>query len=303
MKKLVGTWLALLMLCTIGLQVAAGEEGDDSVVSSVEILQDEQEDVQPAETAVGGNASARWTYGVSMHALQSEYIRLVNRDHLLDADYEPGDLEKMNVKRATSSAVYMRRVAANALDEMFAAAKEDGYTLYLKSGYRAYGAQKTMYSNRLEGNKGNDDGVVAPPGASEHQMGLSCDIVNAQYSSGRMNAGFAETAEGKWLKENCASHGFVMSYPEGKEEITGFIFEPWHFRYVGTEVANYVQRTDLTHVEFNEEWQREVADFESRGGNIAQQISYEQMRSNTGPEAFILDVVGADGDSEISIAF
>ena len=92
---------------------------------------------------------------------------------------------------------------------------------------------------------------VAIPGTSEHQLGLALDILGSGYSS--LNEGFADTKAGQWLAENCAKYGFILRYPKGKEDITGIIYEPWHFRYVGNPHALMISDEGLTLEEYLEE--------------------------------------------------
>ena len=207
-----------------------------------------------------------WEYPVPLTDIQSKYALLVNAEHLLDKSFEPDPLVKVTgIKRATSAAVYLEEIAANALKEMFEAASlvqeytyttsagktktaeydENGMVLYLKSGYRSYGTQATVYANYLARNNNVDDGYSSPPGASEHQSGLCADILNADYASrSRMTQDFKWTAEAQWMKENCADFGFILRYPFGKEEITGYPYEPWHIRYVGVEHSKIMQEKD-----------------------------------------------------------
>ena len=318
MKKKVCLWLAVLMMAA-GVWGARGALwhtalGEEEAQAQEDGGQEEeaQEPEEPVEAAAPVQQASEalsspkvlWSYGVPLSCLYAKENMLVNRDNLLAADFEPSDLVKMSVKRATSAAIYMQRVAAQALEEMFEAAKAEGYTLYLKSGYRSYGTQKTTYTNRLANNGGKDDGVVAAPGSSEHQTGLACDVLNGDYAGRpRMTTDFAETAEAQWMKENCATFGFILRYPEGKTDITGIIFEPWHFRYVGKDVAGYIMRNELTLEEFTDQWQMAVAEFQGRGGDIDQQIAYEEARSLNGPESYILEIYGEDGDAEVSLTF
>ena len=146
--------------------------------------------------------------------------------------------------------------------------------------------------------------MVAYPGASEHQTGLACDILNAD-DAGRPRMTFvvAVAAEAQWMKENCATFGFILRYPEGKTDITGIIFEPWHFRYVGKEIAGYITRNELTLEEFTDQWQLAVAEFQGRGGDIEWQIAYEEARKLSGPESYVLEIYGEDGDAEVSLTF
>ena len=117
-----------------------------------------------------------WEYPLAPEILRDvdQYLTLTNRKTLLDKKYVPEDLVRMTVRSTVDDP--LRREANEALTEMFLAAEEAGYTLYVKSGYRSYQTQRTMYNNRLENNHGRDDGLVAYPGASDHQTGLGVDI-------------------------------------------------------------------------------------------------------------------------------
>ena len=116
-----------------------------------------------------------WEYPLAPEIIYDfdQYITLANRTHLLDGNYIPNDLVNVTVKRASGTGhMQLRQAASDALAAMFDAASEAGYTLYLKSAYRSYQTQKTMYNNRLEKMHGRDDGLVSYPGASDHQTGL-----------------------------------------------------------------------------------------------------------------------------------
>ncbi len=265
--------------------------------------------------------SASWTYPVSLNELQKEYIRLVNTDNLLPSDYKPQDLVKIKVKKTSSSAIQMSQFVSDALDAMFAAASGDGVTLYAKSGYRSYQTQNSMYRNRLEQNNGKDDGVVAYPGASDHQTGLGIDVVSKEWSDRKLNSGFAKTSEAQWMAAHCAEYGFVIRYPEGKEDITKIIYEPWHLRYVGVEAARYMTDNGLTLEEFTTEWQQVKSNFEGSGGDASQmpeqnpaaeqgqnaeqaQSADQGQAADQGPlpeGPVILEEVGADGDPEVTL--
>lgn len=285
----------------------------------------------PADSdgGIGGDEEGpRWTYAVSLRALHSPYLLLVNADNLLEEDYAPDPLIKMSmVKRATSATLYMEQTAAEALETMFDAAREvteyayvaqnskgaevekvaefsDGMKLFLKSAYRSYGTQKTTYANYLARNNNVDDGYVAKPGASEHQSGLCADILNEDYAGrDRMTQDFKWTPEAQWMKENCAEFGFILRFPEDKENETGIKFEPWHFRYVGREAAGYIMSKGISLEEFCDEWQFELAQFIGRGGDVDAQIAYEESRLNAPPESFVLNEYGEDGDAEVSLVF
>ena len=322
MKKVAAVgiaWVLILVCCfavvaqaaSVSMLLEDGSDTDDMTSDGSDLAAGEEEPMQvQTPTGNGGvqgdarEPAVTWNHMVSLGSLTSPYAVLVNREHLLDEKFEPEDRIKMTVKRATSAAVYMERTAALALEKMFASAEEAGHKLFLKSGYRSYGTQKTTYENRLAQNKGKDDGVVAYPGSSEHQTGLSCDILNEDYAARpRMTTDFSETAEAQWMKENCAEFGFILRYPEDATEITKIIFEPWHFRYVGREAAGYIMSRGITMEEFWEDWQAELKDFESRGGSVDEWINYEINRQQSGPQIRLIDEFDDDGDQEISVRF
>ena len=125
----------------------------------------------------------------------------------------------------------LTNATTEAFNKMQAAAKVDGLNIYISSGFRSYSYQKTLYNNYV-----NRDGVAAADtysaraGHSEHQSGLAFDV-------NTINDSFANTEEGKWLNDNCYKYGFILRYPKGKSDETGYQYEPWHFRYVGVELA------------------------------------------------------------------
>ena len=224
------------------------------------------DDAQEAQMVEMEPEAAQWAYPIPYDLLMtSDYIVLTNKENLLSEDYIPPDLVKLTCKKISSDPIQMREVAANALSDMFAAAKEDGIVLYAHSGYRSYRTQKTMYSNRLKKNNGKDDGVVAYPGSSDHQTGLGIDIINKAGIGKKFTTAFAETKEGKWVAENCWNYGFVIRYQKNKEDITQIMFEPWHLRYVGVQVAQYMHENDLSLEEFTAEWKEAAAEYQAAG--------------------------------------
>ena len=242
-----------------------------------------------------------WDYPLEPEILDDfdEYIVLANRQHLLSSDYKPGDLVNTTCKKSSDAgSPELRQAASDAIDAMFAAALEDGLTLYLKSAYRTYQTQKTMYNNRLD-KLGRDDGLVSYPGASDHQTGLGVDILNYEWTKkDGMNKEFAKTKEAQWMEAHCAEFGFILRYMADKEEITGIKFEPWHFRYVGRETAAYIMENHLSLEEFTEEWQAYIADWEARGGDFRELIIQRaQINRVTVVE------VSEDGEEELSIFY
>lgn len=221
-------------------------------------------EIEEAQTA----DIVEWTYPIPYELLKtSEYIVLANKTNLLDEKYIPQDLVKdLDTRKISYDPIQMREVAANALKALFDAAEEDGLYIYAHSGYRSYQTQNTMYYNRLKKNNGKDDGVVAVPGSSDHQTGLGIDVINKAGIGKKFTEAFGDTKHGKWLAENCWDYGFIIRYQKDKEGITEIVYEPWHLRYVGVQVAQYMRDNNLCLEEFTEEWQAEVAAYESKGG-------------------------------------
>lgn len=178
----------------------------------------------------------------------SQYA-IINKKHPLPEDYEPSDLVVPNVA-ATKDGLQLRKDAADALEIMFNAAEEEGIILKLGSGYRSYSTQNRIFNNYVA-RDGEDaaNRYSARPGQSEHQTGLAVDLSDASTANFLKNV-FKNTEEGIWLKENSYKYGFVLRFLEDKEDITGYIYEPWHFRYLGTTEALKVYESGLTLEEF-----------------------------------------------------
>lgn len=180
---------------------------------------------------------------------------LVNKAHHLSEDYVPEDLVPVEVPTVLESPEInqLRQEASDALTEMFDAALEDGITLYARSGYRSYNTQAGLYdSYRAAHGEEAANRFSAPPGASEHQTGLAMDVTAESVNLELLEA-FGETDEGIWVRENAHESGFIIRYPEGKEEITGYLYEPWHLRYLGTELASDIHESGLTYEEYIKE--------------------------------------------------
>lgn len=172
------------------------------------------------------------------------YLFLVNRDYAISSDYVPGDLVQPRVK-GTGEHVMLRAEAARALEEMFSAAREEaGYTLLPISGYRSYGKQAAIHERKVKTvGRAAALRVSAPPGCSEHQLGLAMDL-GCPKSTG-LNEAFGRTPEGIWVAENCHRFGFIIRYKAEWEEITGYAYEPWHVRFVGVEHATRIHELDI----------------------------------------------------------
>ena len=240
-----------------------------------------------------------WEYPIKPEILANNtgYITLACRDTLLPSDYEPNDLVKLSV-RSVVSGDELRKEAAAALNDMFAAAEKDGYKLYVKSAYRSYRTQNTMYYNRLE-RIGYDDQLVAYPGSSDHQTGLGVDVLNYAWTQkDGMNEKFAQEKEAQWMAKHAHEYGFVIRYLADKEDITKIKYEPWHLRYVGMEVAAYMHENNLCLEEFTWEWQDYVADYEKQG------VTFEQLlRLRSMPNDIIVVDVNENGEEDYSMFY
>ncbi|MGL5258685.1 MAG: M15 family metallopeptidase [Lachnospiraceae bacterium] len=143
---------------------------------------------------------------------------------------------------------------------MLKAAKKDGVSLIVCSSFRDYSRQEYLLERKIKQyiQKGCSyleayqlsSQTVTVPGASEHQIGLAIDFLSDTYNM--LNVGFGETKAGIWLKENGYHYGFILRYPEDKEEITGISYEPWHYRYVGVAAATVIMEEAITLEEFIE---------------------------------------------------
>ena len=155
-------------------------------------------------------------------------ILIVNKTYSLPADYDPG----------------VSQVALNAFNEMAEAAAADGISLWINSGYRSYQEQEELY-NGYASERGTDsaDEVSSRPGHSEHQTGLAFDVNDTSFS-------FENSPEADWLAEHCPEYGFIIRFPDGKEKYTGYTYEPWHIRYLGTKLAKEITESGLSLEEY-----------------------------------------------------
>ena len=178
---------------------------------------------------------------------------LVNKKRYLEPDYKPSDLVVPNVRFSFDGEhekKYMRKEAAEALEELFGQASKENIYIFALSGYRSYNTQKWLFEN--EANRIGEEAankLTARPGESEHQTGLAMDITSQSVQFG-LKEKFGETKEGKWIKDNAYKFGFIIRYAKDKEDITGYSYEPWHIRYVGRKVAEEIYNKDIALEEY-----------------------------------------------------
>lgn len=229
------------------------DSGDDSVKDDTETVVPETVVPETAVPKTNDNSEPDITIPSDIDTNSDSITVFVNKEYALPSTFIPEDLIIPDVKFFTDGPEekrYMRDVAAKALENMFADASEDCEVLYGVSGYRSYSRQTAIYNNniRQRGSAATNQ-VSAVPGHSEHQTGLSIDI-SCKDLNGDLSTEFAGTSEGKWVADNCYKYGFIIRYPKNREKITGYTYEPWHIRYVGTEVATYIYDNDITFEEY-----------------------------------------------------
>jgi D-alanyl-D-alanine carboxypeptidase len=171
---------------------------------------------------------------------------LVNKNNRLDKFYRPNDLIKLNINYSNKDK-YLRKEAAKNFEKLSKEAKKEGYSIIAVSTYRSYFYQKELYEYYVK-TLGKEKALKASakPGHSEHQTGLAVDVMG---SNGDYNL-FESSEEFKWMIDNSYKYGFILRYPKGKENITGFKYEPWHYRYVGIKLATYLYENNLTLEEY-----------------------------------------------------
>jgi len=192
---------------------------------------------------------------VQVVAKPDDIAVLVNKTFALPDNYKPNDLVEPDIPfifKEKSEKRLMRKEAAQALEKLVEGAKKDGIYLAGVSGFRSQATQKSLFERYVK-QDGEEKARMysAVPGHSEHQTGLAMDVSG---SDGKCAASdcFAGTKEAEWLAKNAHKYGFIIRYPKGKEDITGYQYEPWHLRYVGTDIAQEIAEKDLTLEEYME---------------------------------------------------
>ncbi|MGG6310571.1 M15 family metallopeptidase [Paenibacillus macerans] len=178
---------------------------------------------------------------------------LINKQFALPEDYEPKDLVYPDVRFTFKEKIekrMMRKEASKALEELFAGAEKDGIYLAGVSAYRSHSTQTSLFNRYVE----KDGEEVAKtysavPGHSEHETGLAIDVSGSDGKCAAESC-FGDTKEADWLAEHATEYGFIIRYPEGKEDITGYKYEPWHLRYVGKEISAEIGERGITLEEY-----------------------------------------------------
>ena len=179
---------------------------------------------------------------------------LVDRSHSLPPDYVPDNLVPLRaygVPTLGHDVLQLQRDAAEHLGRLVEVAAVDGEELVVASAYRSYEEQQFSHERLASVYGAGADGMSATPGHSQHQLGTAVDFTNAA-ASYQVWLPFGETTAYWWLEHHAREYGFVQAYPRGKEEESGYQWEPWHYRYVGVEKAQHLQESGLSLQEFLE---------------------------------------------------
>ena len=183
-----------------------------------------------------------------INTVNEDYTILVNKTNVLRSDYTPKNLVKLNIEflsDTSNESRCMEKKAADSLEDLVATAKKENIILIGSSAYRSYKSQLRILKEETD-KKGVDyaDKYVAKPGQSEHQSGLAVDVTN------RVRCFDKTSKEAQWLANNAYKFGFILRYPDGKEDITGYNYEPWHIRYVGKDTAKEIYMKNITLEEY-----------------------------------------------------
>ena len=237
-----------MLFGTVYAQTLEQEQQEEAAVQEL-VLPDvlEEETAQDTENTT----EKQGTEEEEEHLPEDWNLILVNSTHPIPEDYQ---VELKNIGSG-------HQIDARAYDDfraMIQAAKSEGVYIYVTSSYRDLDKQTDLYNKKVESyvtqgysyeNAKKQAGqVVAVPGTSEHHLGLALDLVSSEYR--RLDEKQENTKGFKWLKEHSWEYGFILRYPNGETDITGIIYEPWHFRYVGLEAAEEITKAGLTLEEY-----------------------------------------------------
>lgn len=258
-------FLAVVLLCFIvGMGVLNLEKMKEREIAQ-QVYAEQQGSKKQSDTDTGEGekqgAASQGEKGQESLVLASEseksqwYLKLVNAENPMTQE----DVPELEVETVDENQYQVdARIVAD-LQDMFDAARAAGRNPVICSAFRSWDYQVSLYENKIDRvmqEEGLNEAqaqekagtVVAKPGTSEHQMGLALDIVSSEYMN--LDEGQMETEDQQWLIENSWKYGFILRYPLDKSDITGIIFEPWHYRYVGKKAAKEITEQGLTLEEY-----------------------------------------------------
>ena len=208
---------------------------------------EEEKDFSDIVAIVNVGSNKNWYEKTKKTTINLEEKMLVNKFNYLTKDYKPNDLIAISNNYAYGTNQALRKIAYDAYIEMFNSAKEDGITLIINSSYRSYEEQQSIYEDYSKWyGEEKANLIAAKPGFSEHQSGFAVDIQT--FNSTRTS--FETSDAFNWLNKNAYKFGFILRFPKGKEYLTGYEYESWHYRYVGKDIAKYIQKNQITYDEY-----------------------------------------------------
>lgn len=253
----VKTIVTIALIGLLGVGTAAGiflsDRSQQQEPPSADIQQEEKEEA-PVESSSQKEEQEQSSQETKQQQLAEEFAKEKEEYYLLLANAENPLPQDWSIQTEEVQNGYeMDKRAAPAMREMIQAAKEDGVELMLCSAYRSVEKQQQLFDRSQQAymaqGMSEEEAYAktatetAIPGTSEHQTGLAADIVTPTYQM--LDAGFADTPAGQWLSEHAAEYGFVLRYPQDKQEVTGIIYESWHYRFVGKTHAKLMKESGL----------------------------------------------------------
>ena len=253
----VKTIVTIALIGLLGVGTAAGiflsDRSQQQEPPSADVQQEEKEEA-PVESSSQKEEQEQSSQETKQQQLAEEFAKEKQEYYLLLANAENPLPQDWSIQTEEVQNGYeMDKRAAPAMREMIQAAKEDGVELMLCSAYRSVEKQQQLFDRSQQAymaqGMSEEEAYAktatetAIPGTSEHQTGLAADIVTPTYQM--LDAGFADTPAGQWLSEHAAEYGFVLRYPQDKQEVTGIIYESWHYRFVGKTHAKLMKESGL----------------------------------------------------------
>lgn len=257
MKTILLGILAFLTSLTLNSQEVnqdtSNTDNDNTIVNTTIIEDITTESTTPVKTSNSANTITRWwayPENIQMAIREGDdLLVLVNKAFKLSKSYAPSDLVKASLSGIRNGNNYLvRNILINDLKSMVEDAKIQGIDLSIRSGYRSYNTQIDTYNYWLSINNGNIDAtdkVSARAGHSQHQLGTAIDFSSSEITDGLSNL-FKNTKASQWLINNSWKYGFVLSFPLGYENVTGYSYESWHYRYIGITNAKEMHNSGVT---------------------------------------------------------
>ena len=248
-NRRVGLFLLIVFLAIVGVTNIVKTKHREAAAQAYAEQQAEKENQEAKEQEDSGLKLA------DESEKDQWYLKLVNAKNPMTQE----DVPEVATETIDSNGYQVDARIMDDLEEMFAAAQAAGRNPVICSAFRSWDTQEYLYQNKIQ-RVMTEEGlteeeaaveagtVVAVPGTSEHQIGLALDIVSSQYMN--LDEKQMETEDQQWLMENSWKYGFILRYPLNKSDITGIIFEPWHYRYVGKEAAKEIYEQDITLEEY-----------------------------------------------------